>query len=114
MRLRPLGTAPPAGRMARGAALGIAAAAVFYGLHKSVELSISTIAAADFACYGINACKGQGQCASALNNCRGQNSCKGKGYLFVSAAECQDRGGAPFKGSPADPARPRASHQNKP
>jgi SAM-dependent methyltransferase len=96
----------PTGRkVANGAAISIAAAAAFYGMYKSVETFAPKAEAAQIACFGINACKGQTQCATAHNACPGQNSCKGKGLLYTSATECADKGGAPLKGSPADPAR---------
>ncbi len=45
------------------------------------------------ACFGINACKGQSECATPENACKGMNSCKGKGYLYVSLKECEAQGG---------------------
>jgi hypothetical protein len=102
---RPATRTPPARRVANGAALSIAAAAAFYGLYKSVDTFVPKAAAADIACYGINACKGQTQCATAFNACPGRNACKGKGFLNVSPQACVDRGGVPLQGSPADPAR---------
>ncbi|MEW6331624.1 MAG: MerC family mercury resistance protein [Pseudomonadota bacterium] len=99
----------PVGRkVANGAAISIAAAAAFYGMYKSVETFAPRAEAADIACFGINACKGQTQCATAWNACPGQNSCKGKGFLYTSTAECTTRGGVPLKGSAADPARDQA------
>ena len=44
-------------------------------------------------CMGVNACKGQGACASASNECKGHNSCKGKGMTKMSAADCKAKGG---------------------
>jgi uncharacterized membrane protein len=48
---------------------------------------------AQVKCYGINACKGQGACATATNACQGQNSCKGKGITKTSAEDCKAKGG---------------------
>jgi uncharacterized membrane protein len=45
------------------------------------------------SCAGVNACKGQGTCASAENSCAGKNACKGHGVLEMSAAECAKKGG---------------------
>ena len=96
----------PIGRkVANGTAISIAAAAAFYGMYKSVETFAPRAEAAQSACFGINACKGQTQCATAWNACPGQNSCKGKGFLHASVTECTTKGGVPLKGSPADPAR---------
>lgn len=102
---------PPAGpvdrkrRAVNGTALAVAAAGVFYGLYKSVDLLAPKAEAGTIACYGINACKGQTACSTAQNACTGQNACKGKGYLNVTAKVCAAQGGVPLKGSPADLAR---------
>ena len=45
------------------------------------------------SCAGVNACKGQGTCASAENSCAGKNGCKGKGVVEMSAADCAKKGG---------------------
>lgn len=97
--------APLPQRVAKGAALATAAAAAFYGLYKSVDAFVPQAEGAEIACYGINACKGQTQCATAFNACPGLNSCKGKGFLYATPKDCADQGGVPLKGSPADPAR---------
>jgi uncharacterized membrane protein len=45
-------------------------------------------------CYGVNSCKGKGQCGGKDSNaCAGQNACKGKGWLFMSTEECTKKGG---------------------
>jgi len=44
-------------------------------------------------CAGVNACKGQGSCATAENSCAGKNGCKGKGVVELSAADCTKKGG---------------------
>jgi SAM-dependent methyltransferase len=92
-------------QVANGAAISVAAAAAFYGLYKSVDAFIPKAEAGEIACFGINACKGQTACATALNGCPGQNSCKGKGFLHATAKDCAAKGGVPLKGSPADPAK---------
>ncbi len=45
------------------------------------------------ACFGINACKGQSDCATPRNACKGMNSCKGQGFKYVSMKECEAQGG---------------------
>ncbi|MGH8727351.1 MAG: BufA2 family periplasmic bufferin-type metallophore [Burkholderiales bacterium] len=90
-------------QVANGAAISVAAAAAFYGLYKSVDAFIPKAEAGEIACFGINACKGQTACATALNGCPGQNSCKGKGFLNATPKDCAAKGGVPLKGSPADP-----------
>ncbi len=32
-------------------------------------------------CFGVNGCKGQGNCKSTKNDCKGKNACKGQGWL---------------------------------
>jgi uncharacterized membrane protein len=44
-------------------------------------------------CDGINACKGQGSCASAGHSCAGKNACKGQGHSKTTAADCKAKGG---------------------
>ena len=40
-------------------------------------------------CYGINACKGMGDCGSkAGNSCAGKNACKGTGFVKVAKDSC--------------------------
>jgi len=92
-------------RAATGAALSVAAAGAFYALYKSVDVMTPAAAQGDIACWGINSCKGQTACSTALNACTGQNTCKGRGYLNVSTQVCKAKGGQPLTGSPADPAR---------
>ncbi|HEB76906.1 MAG TPA: hypothetical protein ENI90_00070, partial [Methylothermaceae bacterium] len=45
------------------------------------------------ACFGINACKGQSDCATPNNACKGMNQCKGQGFKYVSLKECEAQGG---------------------
>jgi hypothetical protein len=90
-------------RLANGTALGIAAAAAFYGMYRSVETFAPRAESGEIACYGINGCKGQTACATAHNACAAQNTCKGKGFLYATAKECAAQGGAPLRDSPADP-----------
>ena len=57
-------------------------------------LSVSAVAAATNAfaeaapCYGINACKGVGDCGGKGNSCAGKNACKGMGFLKVETDLC--------------------------
>jgi uncharacterized membrane protein len=39
-------------------------------------------------CYGINKCKGTGDCGGKGHSCAGQNSCKGKGWLELDKETC--------------------------
>ncbi len=39
-------------------------------------------------CYGVNKCKGVGDCGGKGHGCAGKNSCKGEGYLEMSKDLC--------------------------
>ena len=39
-------------------------------------------------CYGVNACKGTGDCGGKGYSCAGKNACKGQGFLDVSKDLC--------------------------
>ena len=82
--------------------MSIAAAGIFYGMYKSVEVSNPTHKA-DIACWGANSCKGRTACSTAHNSCTGMNSCKGKGFIYLSKKECEKRGGQPLGDSEGDP-----------
>jgi len=72
-----------------GVALAIAAA----GLFSVAPMMVSADTTADVKCFGVNNCKGQGQCKSANNSCKGHNSCKGQGFIKMSKEECDKAGG---------------------
>ena len=39
-------------------------------------------------CYGINKCKGTGDCGGKGHGCAGKNDCGGKGYINLSKDDC--------------------------
>src|ERR1700739_2960328 len=47
-------------------------------------------------CYGLNACKGKGECGSKTdgNGCGAPNACKGQGWLSMPKKSCQAAGGS--------------------
>ena len=50
--------------------------------------------AADVSCYGVNACKGVGDCGGKGNGCAGKNACKGQGWVnFPTKDLCAKVGG---------------------
>ena len=52
-------------------------------------MSISTAAQAeDVNCFGVNKCKGTGDCGGKGTSCAGNNSCKGKGWVTMAKAAC--------------------------
>jgi hypothetical protein len=78
-----------------GFAIAAAAAAVF----STVTVGSAFAAAeAKVQCAGVNACKGQNDCAGAKNACKGQGSCKGTGFKEMSKADC-DKAKAAMKKS---------------
>jgi len=44
-------------------------------------------------CAGVNACKGQGECAGGGHSCAGMNGCKGQGWVELSKEDCAKKGG---------------------
>ena len=45
-------------------------------------------------CYGINACKGMGECGGKGHACAGKNTCKGMGFVNTDSADaCTAKGG---------------------
>ena len=38
--------------------------------------------------YGINACKGTGDCGGKGYSCAGKNACKGQGFIHLPADTC--------------------------
>ena len=76
----------------RGVLLASAAASLILGgavLARADEKSGGDM----IHCAGVNACKGQAECAGAGNSCAGQNSCKGKGWVETSKDDCMKKGG---------------------
>ena len=65
-------------------------AASIAGLMTVAASGVATTAfAADsVACYGINACKGTGDCGGKGYSCAGKNACKGQGFIKLPADTC--------------------------
>ncbi len=62
---------------------GILAAAGTVGLSRPVQAE-----GKDAPCYGINKCKGTGECGGKGHSCAGQNACKGQGYIELQQDDC--------------------------
>ena len=73
--------------LSKSTALASAAALLFVGAAASADHHEGT-AGEKVKCEGVNSCKGQGSCHSAMNECAGHNSCKGKGFKMMSKEEC--------------------------
>ena len=73
-----------------GVAIAVAAASLF-----ALAPVSSAVAAEEGTvhCYGVNACKGKGACATADNACGGQNACKGKGFIEATKEQCEELDG---------------------
>ena len=39
-------------------------------------------------CYGVNACKGTGECGGKDHACAGENACKGQGWIKMPKDKC--------------------------
>ena len=39
-------------------------------------------------CYGINKCKGAGDCGGKGHGCAGKNECAGQGYVNLAKEDC--------------------------
>ena len=46
------------------------------------------VPAAAVPCYGINACKGTGDCGGKGNACAGKNACKATGFIKIASDTC--------------------------
>jgi uncharacterized membrane protein len=44
-------------------------------------------APAKVKCYGVNSCKGTGECGGKGYSCHGNNECAGKGWISKASAE---------------------------
>ena len=64
-------------------------AASVAGLMTVAAQAATTAFAADSVpCYGINACKGTGDCGGKGYSCAGKNACKGQGFIKLPADVC--------------------------
>lgn len=71
---RALIAASVAGLIAAGAA----------GLTQSAQAADE----AQAPCYGVNKCKGTGDCGGKSHGCAGKNECGGKGYIELDKDDC--------------------------
>lgn len=64
-------------------AIAIPALALAAGQQTKTEAKAETA-----HCYGVNKCKGVGDCGGKGHSCKGKNACKGQGYLDMSEELC--------------------------
>ena len=65
---------------------GLLAAAGSVGWSQQAQAQEDDVESAH--CYGINKCKGTGDCGGKGNSCAGKNACEGKGYINLSKDDC--------------------------
>ena len=64
---------------------GLVAAAGLIGFGQKVQAEDD---AKEAPCYGINKCKGTGECGGKNHSCAGKNECAGQGYLKLESDTC--------------------------
>jgi uncharacterized membrane protein len=91
----------------RGPLIASAVAALFAAGLAAASLTEAAEAADQAHCYGINACKGKGDCGGKSHSCAGENACKGKGYLKLDKETCLKIQGARLTEEPEKPVSKR-------
>lgn len=56
--------------------------------------SSAAYAEENVACYGVNKCKGTGECGGKGHGCAGKNACKGAGWVSMTEGDCKSAGGS--------------------
>jgi hypothetical protein len=81
-----------------GAKLAMTAAVLF--VTGATLIGAATADTVKGRCFGVNGCKGQGNCKNAdanakhsQNDCKGKNACKGQGWLSMLQDECTNSQG---------------------
>ena len=69
-------------------ALIAAAVACLLTTVGSAALSGTAHAEDKVPCYGVNACKGAGDCGGKDHSCAGKNECKGAGMIKLEKSTC--------------------------
>ena len=67
---------------------GLLAAAGSIGTMQSVQANEGAEEGNEVSCYGINKCKGTGDCGGKGHSCAGQNACKGQGSIELEKETC--------------------------
>lgn len=63
-------------------------AASVAGLVAAAMTAAAPAQAEDVKCYGVNKCKGTGDCGGKGSSCHGTNACKGHGWLSMPEDVC--------------------------
>ena len=69
-------------------ALLAASVAGLIAIATPVLLSGTAMAEDKVPCYGVNKCKGAGDCGGKGHSCAGKNACKGAGYVKLAKEDC--------------------------
>ena len=69
-------------------ALLLASAAAGLMLAGSVAGTATNAYAEDVECYGVNKCKGTGECGGKGHSCHGKNDCAGQGWIKLDKEKC--------------------------
>ena len=73
----------------RGAMLLASAVTGLLTLGVPIGTAMADHHAENVHCYGVNKCKGAGDCGGKGHSCAGKNACKGKGWKSMTAEECE-------------------------
>ncbi len=65
----------------------VAAAGITFGQAAQAADEMGS-AGGKVPCYGINKCKGAGDCGGKGHTCAGQNGCAGQGYIKLEKETC--------------------------
>jgi len=60
---------------------------------ESSQMTPTPGVAGNGKCFGVNSCKGKGECSAQGHDCAGLNSCKGQGWMEMSPADCTAKNG---------------------
>ena len=52
------------------------------------EMPVGDEASGKVPCYGINKCKGTGDCGGKANSCAGTNACSGQAFISLDKDDC--------------------------
>ena len=66
----------------------LASAAAGLLLAGSIAGTATNARAAEDECYGVNKCKGMGECGQKGHSCAGKNDCAGRGWLKIDKERC--------------------------
>ena len=70
------------------AGLVAAAGSVIWSVSGHAEESEDATATGAVPCYGINKCKGTGDCGGKGHGCAGMNTCAGQAFIDLDKDDC--------------------------